>query len=126
MNRKEPSQITVAFRKRRAALWEVTLDEFDTLQTIIEVLEYNWANKISLFTFRDKWSYCLHVWPGDVGGEFYGPSFSLCDPFPDRQSAIENAVEKMQITYKKSQRAEAKKMLAWAFSLITPQQLRLL
>ena len=125
MSREELAEIKVRFRSRRATLWGITLDEYDTLQTIIEVLEHDWANKISLFTFRGRWSYCLHVWPGDVAGEFYGPWFASCDPYPDRQTAIENAVGKMLKTYEKSNRRETKRLIAWAKSLITPQQLRM-
>lgn len=126
MNR-ELSDIRTSFHHRRAELWGITLDEIDTVPlTIRETLEYNWRNKIGLFRFRGQWGFCLHVWPGDVAGEFYGPRFSFCDPFPDRMTALESAVNKMLVTCRKSKRPEARRMADWAVNLITPQQLRLI
>ena len=116
------------FRKRRAALWCITVGELDTITlTISESLEYNWRNKIGLFVYDKKWSYCLHVWPGgDVAGQFYGPHFSFCDPYPERQTALESAVNKMLAVYGESNRHGTKHLADWAKSLILPTQMSLL
>ncbi len=126
MNREELSEIKIRFRKRRAALWGADLDELDTMQTVSEMLEYNWSNRICLFEFRGKWGFCLHVWPGDVAGEFYGAWLSVCDPYENRQTTLEAAVDRMLEAYMRSNRPEAKNLIWWAKSLITPQQLRLI
>lgn len=122
------NNIREKFRKRRADLWCITVDELDTPLTIIETLEYNWSNKIDLFVYDEKWSYCMHVWPprGDVTGHFYGPRFSFCDPYPDRLTALESAVNKMLTIYAKSNHRETKYLVEWAKSLILPTQLRLI
>lgn len=125
MNREELAEIKIRFCKRRAALWGGNLDDLDAPQTVRETLEYNWSNRICLFEFRGKWGFCLHVWPGDVAGEFYGAWLSSCDPYPNRQIVLENAVRKMLETYEKSNRRETKRLIAWAKSLITPKQLSL-
>ncbi len=126
MNRKQLSNSINSFRNRRTELWNITIDEMDTIVlTISETLEYDWRNRISLFQFRGKWGFCMHVWPGDEAGEFYGPRFSFCDPYPDRMAAIAAAVDKMLNIYKKSRRKEAKYMIIWAKSLLEPKQLRM-
>lgn len=114
------------FRKKRAELWKVDLSIFDAPLDIVEMFEYNWHNKISLFEYQGKWGYCLRVWTGDVAGVFYGPFFSFCDPYPSRFDALAGAVDEFLAHCEGSKHKITPKLIIWARSLITPQQLKLI
>ena len=84
---------------------------------ISEVLRFDRNNLIRLFEFNGKWSFCLTITPKRSEGVHYGPFLKFCDPYPDRQTALEAARDKIV------ERCEDGPVIAWAKYISGPQQI---
>lgn len=104
-------------------------DEAKRAHKIIETLIFEdkrSPQKIRLFTYNDQYGYCLSI---RLKGQwsFYGPFLGFSDPYPTRRLALDAASLKIiQTAQEHGDPAEKRRVGAWAKSLITPKQLRLI
>jgi len=75
------------------------------------------GNRIELFTFNGRWGFSLSV-TCKTRNFCYGNFLKFCDPYPDRQAALEAAAAKIIEATKGDP-----KLTAWAKSLAQPKQI---
>ncbi len=82
--------------------------------------------KIKLFTYNGQYGFCLDI-RLERQWSTYGPFSGFSDPYPTRRLALDAASLKViQTAQEHGNPTEKRRVIAWAKSLITPKQLRLL
>ena len=120
----------VLFLIKAAAKWgSPDPDEARRAHKVIETLIFEdrgCPQKIRLFTYNGQYGFCLNI---RLKGQWsaYGPFFGFSDPHPTSRLALDAAIIKIIKTAQEhGSPAEKRKVVAWAKSLITPKQLRLI
>ena len=118
------------FLTRAALKWgSPDPDEARRPHEIIETLIFEdkrSPQKIRLFTYNGQYGYCLDI---HLEGQWslYGPFLGFSDPYPTSWLALDAASLKViQTAQEHGNPTEKRRVIAWAKSLITPKQLRLI